>query len=63
MKHFHIKMFCLSMKLGKKISCCSINIQHLKPMGKTGTMKGIIRMITTTKKSKQKEKKILSKNQ
>jgi len=51
------------MKLGKKISCCSINIQHLKPMGKTGTMKGIIRMITTTKKSKQKEKKILSKNQ
>lgn len=45
------------MKLEKKISRCSINIQHLKPTGKMDTMNGIICMITTMKKSKQEEKK------
>lgn len=45
------------MKLEKQISCCSINIQHLKPIGKIDTMNGIIYMITTIKKSKQKKKK------
>lgn len=48
------------MKLEKQISCCSINIQHLQPIGKIDTMNGIIYMINKEKQAKGE--KILRKN-
>lgn len=55
-------MFCLSVQLEKQVSCCSINMQYLKPVGRVGRMNGIICMITAMKQSKQVEKKILRKS-